>query len=88
MPIGPLDFFETLASTAWDGRFGPLTAPQLQQLRRYHELAHELGRSSFFSQRLTFSVKASPEESYERLEHAGQDALLDGYVFPPAMGRE
>lgn len=75
MPIGPLDFFETLASTDWHERFAPLTAPQLQQLRRYHELAHELGRSSFFSQRLTFSVKASPEESYQRLEHAGYDAL-------------
>jgi hypothetical protein len=75
MLIGPLDFFETLASTDWHGRFAPFTTPQLRQLRRYHELAHELGRSSFFSQRLTFSVKASPEESYQRLEHAGYDAL-------------
>jgi hypothetical protein len=75
MPIGPLDFFETLASIDWHGRFAPFTTTQLRQLRRYHELAHELGRSSFFSQRLTFSVKASPEESYQRLEHAGNDAL-------------
>lgn len=75
MLIGPLDFFDTLASTDWHGRFAPFTPPQLRQLRRYHELAHELGRSSFFSQRLTFSVKASPEESYQRLEHAGYDAL-------------
>jgi hypothetical protein len=75
MPTGPLDFFDTLASTDWHGRFAPFTTPQLRQLRRYHELAHELGRSSFFSQRLTFSVKASPEERYQRLEHAGHDAL-------------
>ncbi len=75
MPIGPVDFFETLASTDWHRRFAPFTPSQLGQLRRYHELAHELGRSSFFSQRLTFSVKASPEESYQRLEHARHDAL-------------
>lgn len=75
MAHGPLEFIDTLAATEWNERFAPLSPAQLRQLRRYDELAHELGRSAFLSERLTFSVKASPEESYQRLEHAGYDAL-------------
>lgn len=75
MQIGPLDLFDTLLATGWDRRFESFDDEQLWQLRRYNELAHELGACSFFSQPLTFSVKASAEESYQRLDHAGDDAL-------------
>lgn len=75
MRVGPLDLFDTLASTDWRGRFDDFDETELRRLRLYDKLAHELGHSSFFSQPLTFSVKASPEERYRRLEHAGHDAL-------------
>jgi hypothetical protein len=75
MVICPLDFCDTLAATDWAGRFEPFDEGQLWQLRRYNELAHELGQSSFFAEPLTFSFKASPDESYQHLAHAGHDAL-------------
>ncbi len=75
MQIGPLDFFDTLVTTDWDQRFESFDDEQLWQLQRYNELAHELGTSSFFSQPLRFSFKASADESYQRLHHAGYDSL-------------
>jgi hypothetical protein len=73
--VGPLDFVETLESTDWRGRFAPFAEPQLRQLRRYHQLAYELRRSSFFSRPLASSMNVSAEQGYQRLDHAGYDAL-------------
>lgn len=75
MPVGPLDFWDTLATVDWSARFEPFDDDQMWRLRRYSELAHELGKSTFFSAPIEFSFKASAEESYERLDHAGDDAL-------------
>lgn len=75
MQIGPLDFFDTLLAVDWDRRFEPFDEEQLWQLRRYNVLAHELGTSSFFARPLRFSFKASADESYQRLDHAGYDSL-------------
>ncbi len=73
--IGPLPFWDTLVATDWDRRFESFDDDQLWQLGRYNELAHELGQSSFFSEPLTFSFKASTDDSYQRLDHAGYDSL-------------
>lgn len=75
MAHGPLDFFDTLVATEWTERFESFSPPELELLRKYEALASELGRRPFFAQPQRLSVKASPEESYERLDHAGEDAL-------------
>jgi hypothetical protein len=72
---GPLDFFDTLAQLDWSGRFESFSAAELRMLRRFDELAADLGRRSFFATPQRLAVKAGPDESYERLEHAGEDAL-------------
>jgi hypothetical protein len=72
---GPKDFFETLASTDFRGAFTPFSPPERKQLEDYDELAGELGRRTFFGTKQRFSFKVSPEERYERFEHAGEDAL-------------
>jgi hypothetical protein len=58
-----------------EGRFESLTAPELLTLTRYHELCTAIGGSTFFSHPIRLAVKASPEESYERVDHAGEDPL-------------
>lgn len=73
--IGPRDFFDTLAELDWAGRFESFDPSERQILRRYHELAQDLGQRPFFAKLQRLAFKASPEESYERLEHAGDDAL-------------
>jgi hypothetical protein len=73
--VDPHDLFDRLLAIDWSQRFESFDEAELQQLRLYDKLAQDLGRSSFFAAPLTFSVKASPEESYQHLEHAGHDAL-------------
>lgn len=75
MVVGPQTFFDALATLDVGSRFEPLTESQLDALGRYHQLAGELGTSTFFSGPVRLSVKASAAESYERLEHAGFDPL-------------
>jgi hypothetical protein len=73
--IGPRDVFDTLVETNWTSRFESFTDDELRRLRLYDQLADELGRRSFFSSPQRLSVKLSVEESYSRLEHAGEDSL-------------
>ncbi len=75
MFIGPLDFFDTLARLDWSQRFEPFGKEDADLLARYDGLAAELGGRSFFAQPQRLSFKAAPDESYERVEHAGEDAL-------------
>lgn len=75
MVIGPHDLFDTLVETDWSSRFESFTEDELRTLRLYDRLAHELGQRTFFQSPQRLSVKASDEESYERLEHAGEDSL-------------
>jgi hypothetical protein len=56
-------------------------------LRLYERLASELGHASFFAQPEKLSVKVSPEESYERLEHAGTDALRSMTMTSDSSGK-
>lgn len=73
--IGPRDVFDTLVETDWNSRFESFTDDELRRLRLYDQLAPELGRRSFFSSPQRLSVKSSAEESYSRLDHAGEDSL-------------
>lgn len=75
MIVGPKDLFDTLVETDWTGRFEAFDHAETRQLRLYHRLAFELGHAPFFAKPQSLSVKVSPEESYERFEHAGADAL-------------
>ena len=82
---GPLDLWDTLATTDWSRRFESFEDDQLWQLHRYSELADELGKSSFFAQPVNFSFRASVQESYQRLDHAGA-AAVDGDVISSTVG--
>lgn len=73
--MGPKDLFDTLAETDWTARFESFDAAETRRLRLYDRVASDLGHASFFAQPQRLSVKASPDESYERFEHAGDDAL-------------
>ena len=75
MTMGPKDLFDTLAETDWTARFESFDAAETRRLRLYDRVASDLGHASFFAQPQRLSVKASPDESYERFEHAGDDAL-------------
>jgi len=75
MTYGPDDFWDTLAKTNWSGRFDSFSEDERERLRLYSSLAAELGQEDFHQEPLRFSVKASPEESYQRLEHAGRTQL-------------
>lgn len=44
-------------------------------LRRYHEVCTALGESNFMSQGVRLTFKASRQESYRKLEHAGPAEL-------------
>jgi hypothetical protein len=69
------DLFDTLAGTDWHGRFESFDAAETRRLRLYDALASELGQEKFFSKPQRLSVKASAEDSYQRFEHAGKEAL-------------
>ncbi|PTL58604.1 hypothetical protein [Paraconexibacter algicola] len=75
MAHGPVTLFDALVSMEVGSRFESLGDSELDLLVRYHEVCCGLGSSTFFSQPIRFSVKAAPEESYERLDHAGRDPL-------------
>lgn len=59
----------------WGDRFESFSPDELRRLETYHELARDMGERPFFSSSVKMSFKASPEESYQHLEHAGDDAL-------------
>lgn len=75
MSSSATDLFERLAATDWSCRFESFSARDFELLALYDELASDLGRAGFFSQPQTLSVKAADDGSYEKLEHAGADAL-------------
>lgn len=59
----------------WGHRFESFTLEELRKLEVFTVHAVELAERPFFSSPINFSFKASPEESYQRLAHAGDDAL-------------
>jgi hypothetical protein len=73
--VDPYDLFDRIVAVDWSHRFELFDEAELRRLRLYDKLAQDLGRSSFFAAPLSLSVKASPEGSYQHLEHAGYDAL-------------
>lgn len=75
MTYGPKDFFDTLAETNWSDQFESFSAEERERLRLYSSLAYDLGQEDFHQEPLELSVRASPEESYQRLEHAGRTQL-------------
>jgi hypothetical protein len=60
---------------AWGDRFESFTPEELNTLEVFSSNAQELAERPFFSSPINFSFKASPEESYQRLAHAGDDAM-------------
>ncbi len=75
MLVGPLTFFDTLVALQADRRFESFSPAEVAVLARYRELCAEMAQTAFFSSRVRMSFKASAKESYERLEHAGDDPL-------------
>jgi len=75
MTVVPQTFFDALATMDVSGRFESLTCEERAILARYHEVCAKLGVASFFAGPVRLSVKAAPDESYERLEHPGEDQL-------------
>jgi len=72
---GPKTFWDTIATERWADRFEPFTKKEQSTLRLFTGLARDLGEEEFHQEPLRLSVKASPEESYARLEHAGRTQL-------------
>lgn len=75
MTHGPLTLFDALAAMDVRPRFESFDDSDLDLLARYHHVCRALGSSTFLSNPVRFSVKAAPDESYERLDHAGRDPL-------------
>lgn len=75
MIYGPLALFDALAAMDVRPRFESFDDSDLDLLVRYHHVCGALGSSTFFSNPVRFSVKAAPDDSYERLDHAGRDPL-------------
>lgn len=75
MTAGPKDYWDTLAATNWSDRFESFSETELERLLLYTALATGLAHEEFHQQPLRLSVKASPEESYTRVEHAGHTQL-------------
>ena len=75
MSHGPLTFFDALVRLDAHHRFESFSPDEVVVLKRYRELCAEMAQTSFFQAPVRLSFKASPEESYERLEHAGDDQL-------------
>jgi hypothetical protein len=75
MAYGPLTLIDALVSMDVRSRFESFDDSERNLMVRYHEVCRALGSSTFFSNPVRLSVKAAPDESYERLDHAGRDPL-------------
>jgi len=75
------DLLQAIADVRCADAFQGFDSVQATTLRRYHELCAALGESGFLSQRVRLTVKASRQESYEKLDHAGpaelRSAMMD-----------